>query len=124
MNRIDVLNKLLEVFFAHQIKLKMYHFQTKNYGAHKASDKYLEKFDANFDRFMEVAQGLYSKVTNTNLNFNIKMVTDSTINQEIENFANVLNNDVSFYKQNSDLLAIRDEMLADVNQLKYLLTFE
>lgn len=35
----------------------MFHFQTKNYGAHKASDKYPEKFAVNFDRYVEVVHG-------------------------------------------------------------------
>ena len=28
----------------HQIVLKLFHFQTTTYGAHKASDAYLEKY--------------------------------------------------------------------------------
>lgn len=121
----ETLSVMLKVFFTHIIKLKMYHFQTQKYGAHKASDKYLEKFLGNFDRFMEVAQGIHGKVDDQKIELNIDVINDSSINGELDKFAEILNQDSeSFYKSNKDLLAIRDEMLAEVNQLKYLLTFQ
>ena len=120
-----IMEQLLFVFFEHQIKLKMFHFQTSNYGAHKASDKYLEKFAENFDRFMEVAQGIYNKLQTQEISLKFQLNNDENIKDELKKFAEILNNDSdSFYQNNKDLLAIRDEMLADVNQLLYLLTFE
>ena len=47
----------INIFFEHQLTIKMFHFQTKKYGAHKAADKYLVKYQANLDRYMEVYQG-------------------------------------------------------------------
>src|SRR5271170_3763321 len=71
-NNKQVLEQVLEQqilpwFFRHQIYIKMFHFQTKKYGAHKASDSYLEKFSANMDRFVETMQGVTGQVTNDSM---------------------------------------------------------
>ncbi len=117
------LDKLLIVFFQHQLKLKMFHFQTKKYGAHKTSDAYLEKFEKTFDKFMEVAQGVFGRVELSKFDMSIVTANDTTINQEIDDFVAVLRNlDDKFGKQ-SELLNIRDELVGDAEQLKYLLTF-
>jgi hypothetical protein len=120
---MEELNKLLLVFFSHLIKLKMFHFQTTQYGAHKAADAYFGTFLAKLDQFMEVAQGIYGRVTLTEINLNIKAVDDTTILTELSNFIKVLDNDSAFYKVNKDLLALRDDLITEANQLKYLLTF-
>ena len=113
-------NKLLKTFFLHKITLKMLHFQTKYFGVHKAIDAYLLKFDLNFDRFMEVSQGIYGSTDLKKFELNIKVLNDSSVQKNLKQFVGVLN-DIS---QHHDLLAIRDEMLADANQLKYLLEFK
>ena len=43
---------LLEQFFNHRTMIKMLHFQTKMYGAHKALDVYLTKFDLQFVKLL------------------------------------------------------------------------
>ena len=64
------LNNYLEEFTKHQLEMKMYHFQTKSYGAHKASDAYLVKYMVNMDQFMEVGQGNYGQVTMNKVSIN------------------------------------------------------
>ena len=116
---------LLEKFFEHKIQIKLLHFQTDNYGAHKALDDYLNKFDVNFDRFMEVAQG-EQKVKNKKMNLNINMMTDKDVLKILSKFNKDILQDMmeDMYSDYPDLLAIRDELLADSEQLKYLLTFK
>lgn len=108
------------------MQLKLFHFQTKDYGAHKASDKYLDKFASNFDRFMEVAQGIFGKLNIKNMEFNFSVVTDETIRKELSEFVSILKKFDTFegISNRTDLLTIRDEMMADAEQLKYLLTFK
>lgn len=119
-----VFEKLVRVFFKHQIQLKMFHFQTKKYGAHKASDTYLEEFANNFDKFMEVAQGAFGKLETQNMTFSFNMIDDNTIFEELDNFINLLRQLDAYLIRNSDLLNIRDEMIGNAQQLKYLLTFQ
>jgi hypothetical protein len=116
---------LLEKFYEHIIQIKLLHFQTETFGSHKALDTYLIKFDVNFDRFMEVAQSDH-KVKNKTMDINIKMTSDKDVSKVLSKFnEDILKNAMEeLYSDNPDLLAIRDEMLADSEQLKYLLRFK
>lgn len=115
---------ILGEFFKHYIQLKMFHFQTTKYGAHKASDTYLDKFTDTYDKFMEVAQGKFGKLSINELNIEkFKVVTDDTIFNELKRFIILLESLNDSLNTHTDLLNIRDEMLGNVNQLKYLLTF-
>ena len=102
----------------------MLHFQTTYYGTHKALDDYLTKFDINFDRFMEVAQHT-NKVGSSNIRLDIKLRTDSDIDSYLSSFlSDIIENKINEYTTDNGLLAIRDEMVADINQLRYLLRFK
>ena len=124
MSKTEVEN-ILNTFFHHQVALKMYHFQTKYYGAHKASDSYLSTFNDHFDTFMEVAQGTWNTVTAKNVNLKVKTLTDQTVQKYLDEYLDFLG---TFEKLlgsgHSDLLNIRDEMRAEANKLKYLLRFK
>ena len=113
------MTSLIEVFFQHQLTMKMYHFQTKKYGAHKAADAYLVKYTANLDRFMEALQGEDGRLKNSSIHVNFNVVNDDTIDSHLASMINYLD-----MKLSHDLAAIRDEMIADLQQLRYLLTFE
>lgn len=118
----QLLEQTLILLFKHQLQLKMYHFQTLLYGAHKSSDSYLIKFENNLDKFMEVSQGIIGKLQMKQLTFDFPIVNDKTIITELTNFVIVLKEyELSDYPE---LLNLRDEMMADAQQLKYLLTFK
>lgn len=99
----------------------MYHFQTGSYGAHKACDKYLSKFEKNMDKYLEVMQGRFGKIGLKDVNVKFNVMSDETVQNELVKFANVL---MTIGNDHGDLMTIRDEMLADVYQFKYLLTFK
>ena len=119
-----IFEDILMFFFRHQIKIKMYHFQTESYGAHKASDSYLETFEQKLDKFMEVAQGIVGKLQTKNINLNIATVNDKTILEELNTFIKTLRMFDKVIATYSELLNIRDEMVGDAEQFKYLLTFK
>ena len=118
------LDSILLSFFNHQITIKMYHFQTKTYGAHKTSDTYLSGFLEKMDRFIEIGQGIYGTVTLNKVNISIKTVDDKTIFDELEFFIKMLRKCDNIIGKYPELLNIRDEMLGDAEQLKYLLHFK
>lgn len=121
------LDYIMKKMFDHQTIIKMLHFQTKRYGWHKELDCYLCKFTANFDRFMESAQGrLNMRVATTKIETSIKMLTEETTMSYLNQFTEkVLNGAIeSAFGKDKGLSAIRDEMVTDVDQLKYLLTFK
>lgn len=123
MDKLELLDRLVILFFQHQIQIKMYHFQTSMFGSHKAVDTYLEKLNDNFDRFMEAAQGIYGRLSLKNVKISACMLSDDNIDQHLNEYVRILDLLGSIISEHSDLLAIRDEMMADANQLKYLLTF-
>lgn len=120
------LNRILTMFYQHQILIKTLHFQTKHYGAHKALDVHLATFTLNMDRFMESAQGIYQNVTLKELNIKAKTLTDKTAASYLKSFVKGLKDVAKECNKagHTDLLSILDEILANANQLIYLLRFK
>jgi len=116
-----MLNKLLEI----KTQLKVYHWQTKLYSRHLAADKFLSKAEDIIDNIIEVYQGKYGVIDLNNKNKNVKI--DNISNADIikylmaikkyleEDYVNILNKNV-----NTDLLNLRDELLASINTTIYL----
>jgi len=110
--------------------VKIYHWKTHSYSTHKATDSLQDKLNANIDRFVEVLLGKIGNRINFN---NINSIPFQNINsteemkKEINKFKSYLvnldNNKFMSLMSNSDLFTIRDEILADLNQFLYLLTF-
>jgi hypothetical protein len=111
--------------------VKLYHWKTISYPEHKATDELYSNLNSNIDTFVETMLG--KKGGRINL---VKQKTLPLL--AIENI-NDFKNEVSKYKSflinmskdselnttgNSDLLNIRDEILGNLNQFTYLLTFK
>ncbi len=121
---IKILEVILGAFFRHQLKIKMYHFQTEKYGAHKACDSYLETFEINLDKFMEVGQGIVGKFTTKSINLKFDTLDDNTVNNELNNFIKTLKALNEILDKHTELLNLRDDMIGNTEQFKYLLTFK
>ena len=119
---------IMTALFAHLIQIKMLHFQSKKYGGHKALDKYFDGFMEKMDQFMEVLQGDKGRITvpDGQMPITVPIANDENISAMLDTFRkSVLIKLVDDkYIDNSGLISIRDEMVADIDQLKYLLTFE
>ena len=119
------LNKLAMNLLNHQVILKLFHFQTNAYGAHKASDEYLEKYAILMDKFLEVAQGIYGRITVKKYSLAGTSHTDSNIDNQLDGLVILLMERIDDILNNhTDLLNIRDELVSNIEQLKYLLTFK
>jgi len=120
------LNRVLQMFYQHQMLIKTLHFQTKHYGAHKALDVHLAAFNLTFDRFMEVAQGIDGTVNIKEINIKAKTLTDSSATGYLKSFVKGVKEIWKAAEKggHADLMAILDEVSADTNQLIYLLTFK
>lgn len=111
------------LFIKHRTIMKLYHFQTDKYSAHKTSDEYLTKFDELFDKFMEVGQGSYGKLCLGPFDLKMCKISDDTIIPILKKFIETCYSINNMCGNNSELLAIRDEIVANAKQLIYLLTF-
>jgi hypothetical protein len=124
----DVVCKFLEMLNT----IKLYHWKTYSYATHKATDDLYASLGANIDKFVEVLLGkAQNRIKLRRNNIPVKdMNSPQEFKREIESYKSYLVN-LSNNKAlgaggmtNSDLLNIRDEILADLNQFLYLFTFK
>ncbi len=100
--------------------IKLLHFQTTKYSVHKASDTFLSRYDELFDKFWEVSQSnkyriLLSGSTNITL-CNTRSYDDlqpllQGVTEQLQSVTDLA------------LAAIRDEILGEISQFSYLMTF-
>ena len=110
--------------------IKLYHWKTYSYATHKATDELYSKLNSNIDTFIEVLLGKLSNRVNLTRVKTVPLKDLSSSNEmkrEIEYYKKYLlalnNNKVMNIMSNPDLFTIRDEILADLNQFLYLLSF-
>lgn len=124
----DVVCKFLEMLN----NIKLYHWKTYSYATHKATDELYASLGVNIDKFVEVLLGkAQNRIKMRTKNIPIKdMNSPQEFKREIDSYKSYLVN-MSNNKAlgaggmtNSDLLNIRDEILADLNQFLYLFTFK
>jgi len=123
-------SQLVQFFFAIEHTIKLYHWQTKSFSRHKATDNLVDVIIGITDRFMEAYQGKekYGKLSLTSeIPISIGILNDSNATKYLKDIAAFL---MSMEKNgvvdssDTDLLNIRDELLAAVNNTIYLFTFE
>ena len=117
--------------FLHMLNtVKLYHWKTTSYSTHKATDELYGSLNTNIDKFVEVMLGKREMGGRTKL-LNVPMLklsvysNNDAFTKQIEIYKTFLM-DLSEFDpvMNADLLAIRDEILADFNQFLYLLSFK
>lgn len=120
-------------------QIKIYHWQTKSFSEHKALDMAYENLGELIDEFVEVYQGIFGRVRSASGSFLFELEnlqiqslpaeedTESVgLQEKIDQWITYLktfNNDADL-NDKTDLLNIRDEMLATLNKLKYLITLD
>ena len=113
-------------FFQMREQIKLYHWQTKMYSRHKATDTVIDSLDEHIDKYVEVYMGKYGrpKMTSRNNTIKVQNLTETTIVKFIRQCIAVLNTSLvkGLKPFDTDLVNLRDEMLADLNQLLYLFT--
>ena len=114
------LAELQKEFFKHEIATKLYHFQTKRYGAHKQSDAYLTKFLLNADQLQEILQGLVGQMRVKRMQLDVRAPTDASYPKELQRFAAFMR----ALELPAAAATVRDQMVADAEQLLYLLEFK
>jgi hypothetical protein len=115
--------KIVAVFFNIRDQIKLYHWQTRSFAEHKATDELIGKLDTSIDIFVEAYMGRYGRPSMSQT-FPLKNLTVTGIRAFIARSDEWLSFKLPrmIKKTDSDLLNIRDEILADLNQVKYLFT--
>ena len=122
--------KIVETFLEMLNTVKLYHWKTHSYAQHKATDDLYSKLNENIDSFVETMLGKNeSRVNLTHVN-SIPLNDYSSLTpfkQKIDQYKQFLvqmDGSIVNISNNSDLFNIRDELLGNLDQFSYLLTFE
>jgi len=127
---VDSFEREIIVFFLEMLNtIKLYHWKTYSYATHKATDDLYSKLGENTDKFIEILLGKFGNRANL-LNTTSIPVKDmhsaEEFKREIIRYKSLLvsltDHPTMKLMTNTDLLNIRDEMLADLNQFLYLFT--
>jgi len=133
---VDVFEREITLRFLETIvMIKLYHWKTHSYATHKATDELYSKLNENMDRFIEVLLGKAGNridLLKTNslklMDFNSSVEDMKKFKHEIIKFkeylVNLNSNPFMVKMSNTDLYNIRDEILSDMNQFLYLLSFK
>jgi len=108
--------------------VKLYHWNTYSFATHKATDELYEDLNKYVDEFVEVMLGYHGGIRASLPHTSVKLNDFSTPEQfkrKMDEYKKTL---ISYTQkldpvQNSDLLNIRDEILAALNKTAYLLSF-
>ena len=114
--------KLLEF----HLQLKIFHWQTKSYARHNAFGQTYDGIEDSIDTFVEVHMGKYGRFElGQESVISLTDLSDASLNDFLGTFIDFLNSLTgSLDETDTDLLNIRDEILGQVNKLKYLLTLK
>lgn len=119
---------IVRIFLEMLNSIKLYHWKTRSFSQHKATDELYERMNEHVDKFIEVLLGKdQSRIRMVEKNIHlIDSVSTRDFQTRIFEYREFLT-DMNIYfdsSRDSDLLNIRDEILGDINQFLYLLTFD
>jgi hypothetical protein len=119
---------IVENFIEMLNTIKLYHWNTRSFSQHKATDELHQRLSEHVDKFVEILLG---KKESRILNLNSK--THLVNNKNTKSFKDCVYQYREYLirmdscldsKRDTDLLNVRDEILGDINQLLYLLTLD
>ena len=142
-------SSIVEYFIGMLNTVKLYHWNTRSFSQHKATDELYENLNDHVDKFVEVLLGKSEATSGKSEATSGK--SEATFGKKESRFKNLSSHIPLDNKRNlpdfktkiyqyrdylinmnhcldgqkdSDLLNIRDEILGDINQFLYLLTFD
>ena len=121
-NKTGLVN-IVPVFINLVNNLKIHHWNTHKYVVHKSIDEILEKVNVLVDKFVEVLVGksnTYRSKYLYNFDINIKVMTEKELTVYLNEFIDfMVHISPKLEEGDTDLGAIRDELVAEINRLKY-----
>lgn len=121
-----IMEKIILNLIKLQNQLRINHWQTESYAQHKAFGKAYENLEGLLDNLVEIHQGKYGRISYSSP-ASIELVNmkeldiDRVLVEATDYLSSEFGNDVDPQKD-TDCLNIRDEILSELNKLKYLLT--
>ncbi len=109
--------------------VKLYHWKTSSHSQHKATDELYANLNTNIDSFVEIMLGKTGGRVDLTGQKTIPLLDYTNVSdftKEIEKYKIfLLNMNMNVISEdNPDLMNVRDEILGNLNQFTYLLTFK
>ena len=117
----DIVTHLLTI----RNQIKLYHWQTKQFARHKATDDLTAALDLNIDAFVESYMGRYGRPTvsgSIKLHNFSESAAKAFVARESKYLETVLPRKIG--KTDTDLLNLRDTILGDLTKASYLFTLQ
>lgn len=109
-------------------QFRIFHWQTDSYAKHKAFGNAYESLSDLIDNLVEVHQGKYGNIKYPSFSgielFNSEELDIDSVLEEVTNYLSTEFTKMHESVKDTDCLNIRDEILAVLNKLKYLLTLK
>lgn len=123
-SRQAAFSTFVQFLFMFQVTIKLYHWRTNSYTRHVITDKFNTSLLEFIDRFVETYIGIYNiKPLMDNVPIAIDMISDVKI-MDLFMMAKTTLQQMDEWSQDTDLLALRDDLLAYVEQTIYLFRFQ
>jgi len=130
-NLVDLQKEITIKFLYILNTVKLYHWKTNSYAVHKATDELYSKLNENFDKFVEILLGKLGNRIHLEKYHSLELTDLNTV-EDIKNkvmqfksyLVNLDDNKSMNEMRNTDLYNVRDEILGDLNQFLYLLSFK
>jgi DNA-binding ferritin-like protein len=110
-------NKIVQQFFQFMLYIKLFHWNTKRFSVHKSSDELYAKINEHMDTFTEQMLGDAKHDRQIRLS-SIHIPQTKSVQTVLQNFEQFMRS----LKIDSNLANIRDEIIGDIQQFKYLHT--
>jgi hypothetical protein len=110
-----------------QIQFRFLHWQTKSYAKHQAYGAFYDNLDDLIDKYVEVCMGKHGRPNfEGGFTMDFEDIKSFSMQEYLDDFTEFLMSlsEKLTQGEDTDLLNIRDEILAEVNKLKYLLTLD
>ena len=121
-------SQIVHVFIELLNIVKLYHWKTTSYAQHKATDDLYAELNEHLDKFVETMLGKDgSRVEQWEREIDVVQYNNTNdFKSRIHQYRDFLIklNDYFDEKRDSDLMSQRDDILGDLNQFLYLLTFK
>ena len=117
----DIVTHLLTI----RNQIKLYHWQTKQFARHTATDALTTALDLNIDAFVESYMGRYGRPTvsgSIKLHNFSESAAKAFVTRETQYLQKVLPRKIG--KEDTDLLNLRDTILGDLTKVLYLFTLQ
>jgi hypothetical protein len=118
---------IIQAMFHAMLTIKLYHWQTRSFSRHKATDNLFTTIVTLTDTFMETFIGRHSRPRfSDGLRIAVNELSDNDAVLYLHDLSSYLRKDMPKFLSSSDtdLLNIRDELLSSINQTLYLFTLK